>query len=196
MSVDVYDPEVGQSPAELRQAVQLYKDAQPYRVLEIGVLFGGTLRQWLDNARPGATIVAIDPNHINGSHYEEWRRDDVELVVGYGFSQSSQMVDLIREHAPYDWVFIDGDHTRAAVQADADLAVELSRAGTLILFHDILVPDGWEPTPPALVFSALRLRRDRKGWVISAPRPPGYPPESANGIGVVRIGDGQGLVGE
>jgi predicted O-methyltransferase YrrM len=193
MPVDVYNPEVGQSPAELRQAVQLYKDAQPYRVLEIGVLFGGTLRQWLDNARPGATIVAIDPNHINGSHYEEWRPDDVELVVGYGFSQSSQMVDLIREHAPYDFVFIDGDHTLEAVQADADLALDCARAGSLILFHDIIPPDGAGATPPGRVFESMPVEHS---WVIIEPRPPGYPPESANGIGVIRIGDGQGLVGE
>ncbi len=51
--------EVLQVPSELARMVVLYRERKPRRVLEIGVWQGGTLREWIRNAPPGALIVAV-----------------------------------------------------------------------------------------------------------------------------------------
>lgn len=182
---DVYDEQVAaQSPAELRMAVQLYVQAQPRRVLEIGCLHGGTLRCWLQQAPVGATVVAVDPNHLGAEEYPRWKPGGVELVVVYGRSQDGHVQEQIAEHGPYDWCFIDGDHTAGAVQADAELCLRMAAPGAHLLFHDTVAPPGWAPTPPGEVWAALADQYE--AWQYVADRPPGYPPESANGIGVVK----------
>lgn len=181
MTVDVYAPEVGQSPAELRHVVALYRRVKSKRVLEIGVLYGGTLREWI--AGGPELVVAVDPDpKVRDFDTPE----GTELVFLVGRSQS--LADEIRQLGPYDWVFIDGDHEYSAVKADADLALEVTRPGGYILFHDIVAPEGWAPTPPGDVYYELAaLDEIQKAWTIIEPRPPGYPPESANGIGVLQV---------
>ncbi len=174
--IDTYDPEVGQSPAELRQAVELYREVKPRRVLEIGVLYGGTLKVWL--AGDAERVVAVDPEPR-----VDFESDRLTVLVGR--SQDPLVVGLLREYAPFDWVFIDGDHSEPAVHADAALALELTRAGGHILFHDIVPPNGWPSTPPGRVWS--ELTRTHESWAYIEERPDGYPPESANGIGVIRV---------
>ena len=180
MSVDVYSPDVGQSPAELRQAVHLYRQSKVKRVLEIGTLYGGTLNAWL-NENP-ELVVAVDP---------EFRRRDfdvpngTELILIDGRSQNLDTIDRIKEQAPFDWVFIDGDHQYEAVRWDSILALSVTRHGGHILFHDIVPPEGWEATPPGRVFAELSA--EHQAWSYIEPRPEGYPAESANGIGVIRV---------
>ncbi len=176
---DVYAPEVGQSPAELRKAVALYRRIKPQRVLEIGVLYGGTLRAWLTGSPQ--LVVAVDP--APRCHPSEFDRNGTELVLLTGRSQNADVQEEIRRRGPYDWVFIDGDHSYDAVKADADLALTITRPGGYILFHDIVPPDGWEPTPPGRIFEELAETYQCSRLIAS--RPPGYPPESANGIGVI-----------
>ena len=62
---------VGQVTAELDRAVTLYRRKRPQRVLEIGVWYGGTLRNWLDHAVNDATVVAVDIAHVNPAAYED-----------------------------------------------------------------------------------------------------------------------------
>jgi len=183
---DVYDELVAaQSPAELRQAVQLYVQVRPQRVLEIGTLHGGTLRCWLEHAQPGAVVVAVDPNHLGAERYDTWVPPGVQLVVVYGRSQDDHIREQVRVHAPFDWCFIDGDHAAEAVLADAGMCLSMTGTGGHILFHDTVPPPGWGPTPPGEVWSALA--QEYRSWEYAEPRPPGYPPESANGIGVVEV---------
>lgn len=180
MTVDVYAPEVGQSPAELRQAVDLFRRSNVKRVLEIGVYYGGTLNAWL--AEEPDVVVAVDP---------EFRRTDfdqkpnTELVMIPLRSQDLDATDWIRRYAPYDWVFIDGDHQYDAVASDARLALEVTRPGGHILFHDVVPPPDWPQTPPGRVW--VELAKEHESDVFSEKRPPGYPPESASGIGVIHV---------
>ncbi len=170
---------VGQVPAELDQMRDLYVERAPKAVLEIGVYYGGTLREWLTHAAKGATIVAVDPAHQNPGLYEEWTKDDTTLVVADG--RSSETADLIRFHAPYDWVFIDGDHEEAGVRFDVGLTMPLIRKGGLLLIHDI-VP---ATIAPRTVFD--ELWRDHEGWEIICDRPDDYPANCGHGIGVIRL---------
>jgi predicted O-methyltransferase YrrM len=185
--LEVYDEQVAaQSPAELREALALYVASDPKVVLEIGCLHGGTLRCWLQNASP-EVVVAIDPNHHMADLYGSWCQATTQLYVGRGHSQFDSMLELMTEHAPYDWVFIDGDHSLEAVRADAYNVLPLMNTGGYMLFHDVHAPPsmGWDPTPPRQVWEEVARVEGRRSWVIAAPRPQGYPPESANGIGVV-----------
>ncbi len=179
---DVYAPEVGQSPAELRQAVALYRKSGARRVLEIGVYYGGSLNAWL--AEEPALVVAVDPE-FRGLDFRENVKPDTELIEINGRSQDLDVMDQIREHGPYDWVFIDGDHQYEAVASDARLALSVISTGGHILFHDIVPPPGEPTTPPGKVWTDLS--RDFASFSFVEPRPPGYPPESANGIGVISI---------
>ncbi len=173
---------IGQNPAELDRLRDLYLVNQPERVLEIGVWFGGTLREWLENAAIGATVVAVDPEHQSPNKYAGWSRPDTTLVVGTGRSQD--LHDLITEHAPYDWVFIDGDHTQEAVDHDVELTVPLVRKGGLLLLHDI-VAEGYPPLPPRIAFD--RLAEEHETWEIVEPTPVWYPSDCGHGIGVVQL---------
>lgn len=176
---EVYNGLVAQSPAELRQAVELYRRVQPRRVLEIGSLYGGTLQAWLEGDPD--VVVAVDPNpRFDPAGLSE------RLTLIVGRSQEADVQQLLHERAPFDWIFIDGDHSMDAVMSDVELAFQLlNDNGGYILFHDIFPPEGWGPTPPGLVFESLRS--SYRSLVFSAPRPEGYPQESANGIGVICV---------
>ncbi len=170
---------VGQVAAELDAVKVLYNERGPRKVLEIGVYYGGTLRAWLTHAAPDATIVAVDPDHKNPDLYENWRHEDTTLVVLNG--RSSEVADEIRAHAPYDWVFIDGDHSEAGVRFDIGLTVPLVKKGGLLLIHDII------PTTIAPRTCFDELWRDHEGWEIICDRPDDYPENCGHGIGVIRL---------
>lgn len=174
---------LGQVPAELDQLRDLYVERKPLSVLEIGVWFGGTLREWLTNAAPGATVVAVDPEHQNPNLYEQWTPEGVTLVVGTG--RSSDLEHLIREHSPYDWVFIDGDHSHDGVRADMELTTKLVRPGGLLLLHDIAA-EGFPPLAPRIWFEALRDSGYDCTEIVETP-PDWYPADSGHGIGVVQL---------
>jgi predicted O-methyltransferase YrrM len=174
--------EVLQIPSELERMLALHAEAKPRRLLEIGCWDGGTLREWLRHAPGRATVVAVDPNHLNHSAYDEWRKPSTRLVVGYGLSQSESMVDLIREHAPYDWVFIDGDHGYGAVRHDVDVCLPLVSPGGLLLLHDITPAEGETVTGPSAVLDEL----EAAGHPVERIEAGGRLPWSA-GIGVVRL---------
>jgi len=168
--------EVLQVDAELDQMRDLYRERNPKRVLEIGSWDGGTLREWL--AGEPDLVVAIDDNHRNESAYEDWLVPGTELILGKGLSQSLEMVELMEEFAPYDWVFIDGDHDAGAVALDVLNCKRLTE-GVLAL-HDIVPGDGLPTTGPQIAFNKLRRKHKTTKFVAD----PGAWPW-AHGIGVV-----------
>lgn len=142
-----------QIQSELDRAVALYKRQKPARVLEIGCWDGGTLREWLTQGEPDL-VVAVDPDHRNQAAYEDWI-GTATLVIGHGLSQSDEMKTLIRTHAPYDWVFVDGDHGYDNVRRDVDLCLPLVDPGGVLLLHDITPPAGWNTYGPREVLDEL-----------------------------------------
>jgi cephalosporin hydroxylase len=172
--------EVGQNPAELARAILLYYERDPKRVLEIGVWHGGTLREWLTNGAP-EVVVAVDPVHLNPERYEGWRQPDTKLVAVSGQSQDDAAMAVIRAYAPYDWVFIDGDHSTEGVEHDISLTAELMAPGGHMLIHDITAPD-YPPTPPRVAFDSFP-----GSWEINEPRPDWYPSTLGSGIGVIEF---------
>ena len=175
---------VGQNPAELDRMRDLYISRKPKTVLEIGVWYGGTLREWLENATEDATVVAVDPEHLAPNKYEGWRKPDTNLVVVTGRTSNPVTDDVVRAHAPYDWVFVDGDHTEDGVRYDINLTLPLIAEGGLLLLHDIEA-ENYPPLYPRLEFDKLRAVHD--GWEIVEPTPDWFPSDGGHGIGVVQL---------
>lgn len=150
--------EVLQIASEFAPVADLYTERRPGRVLEIGCWDGGTLKVWLDGCADEAVVVAVDPEHRNPGAYEEWRRERTKLVVVNARSQDPEAVAVIRTHAPYEWVMIDGDHAEEAVRADVELCLPLMQQHGVMLLHDIEPPAGNHSTGPRTVFEGLRER--------------------------------------
>jgi len=168
---------------ELERMIALYVERKPKRILEIGVWYGGTLKEWLVHARPGAVVVAVDLNHPNVRAYEHWKHPDTDLVTVYGKSQTLSVVDCVRSYGPYDWVFIDGDHGFDAVRQDVFHYQPMIAPGGVLLMHDIAAPDGSEDTlyPPGRVFGQLATMYDTDAYVTKEAC------DAAHGIGVVYL---------
>jgi predicted O-methyltransferase YrrM len=181
--------EVLQFQSELNSMIALYLERQPKRILEIGSWDGGTLKVWIDNAPPGATIVAIDLMHRNAMNYDKWARPDVSLMLRAGSSADQAGRDFIRCNGPYDWAFIDGSHDEPEVRSDVEACLESVRPGGLLLLHDV-VPGklNVEKPAPQLLFEELsvdhetwRYVSDERVWIS------GEMHDWAHGIGVVQL---------
>lgn len=137
-----------QFEAEFSALLDLFDQRKPRRILEIGVREGGSLYQWIKHAEPGAEIVAIDlPGAMWGHHntgnterWLQWAADrGVNLSVYLSSSHDPEiMLKVVKEHAPFDFVFIDGDHSLEGLVSDF-LAFGNQTHG-IIALHDIL-PD-------------------------------------------------------
>jgi predicted O-methyltransferase YrrM len=147
--------EVLQVPSELERAKALYAKVKPKRVLEIGCWDGGTLREWLQATPAPQLVVAVSLEHRQPEAYPGWTQDGTQLVVGTGDSTSQDMVDLIREHAPYDWAFIDGEHAYPYARHDAEVVLPLMRKGGAMLLHDVTPPAGEAMYGPLQVLQEL-----------------------------------------
>lgn len=140
--------------SEFVQLVALVEQHQPRSVLEIGTLNGGTLKAWCECASATATIVSVDlPGGRWGGGYSDDRiprmlsmaGEAQDLVLLRGNSHHDAMRERVSSHAPFDFAFIDGDHTYEGVKADFSDYLPFVRQGGLIAFHDVLphprVPD-------------------------------------------------------
>lgn len=174
--------EVLQVPSELVQMVALYREVNPKRVLEIGSWQGGTLQVWLTEAKPEA-VVAVDLDHQNPSAYEGWRQQGTALYVVEGDSHDPAIAAAVRRGGPYNWMFIDGDHTEEGVRADVELAISCAAPGALLVLHDVaLGRENIGDPGPRVIFDELRVSRDHQEFIEDP-----YDGPWAHGIGVVYL---------
>lgn len=133
---------VFQRPAELDQLLALYRERRPRRVLEIGVYYGGTLRQWLRYARPGALVVGVDrfdiPRADPRGRAPAWAPKGVRLELITGDSADPATIAAARALGPYDWIHVDADHRYPAAARDWATAQELAAPGAVVVLHDIV----------------------------------------------------------
>lgn len=173
--------EVLQVESEFASLRKLYRTTKPQRVLEIGAWDGGTLREWLTNASP-ARVVTVDLFHRNPDSYAGWKRPATELHVITGSSLDDDTQQLIRSFGPFDWLFVDGDHTEPAVRSDVALARSVAADDAILVLHDIergILNEG-DPAP-RVVFEELRREGFRVEEFVERP----YDGPWAHGIGVV-----------
>ena len=134
-----------QEREEIVGLLKLLRALQPECVCEIGAQRGGTLALFCEVAHPAARVFSID---------FEYQPDRMAAVRN--FAKPGQRIRCLAgdSHAPatlrrfrqwlggrqLDFLFIDGDHSRAGVAADYQGYAPFVRPGGLVAFHDI-VPD-------------------------------------------------------
>lgn len=114
-------------------------------LLEVGSNFGGTLKQMAAVLNKGARIVSVDlpidstPEclHPLASLKDVcWKLGlmgaKVDLIVGN--SHDAEVVDAVRALGPFDFGFIDGDHSYEGVKADWENYGPMCK---VVGFHDI-----------------------------------------------------------
>ncbi len=127
---------ISQYEKEFEFLLRIYEDRQPQRILEIGTHHGGTLYYWLQKANSFAFISAVNNQHINSQLYFDWS-EGAGIDWFTGDSTSQEAWNWMKDGAPYDFIFIDGDHSYEGVLNDYQAAVRLIARPGIIAFHDI-----------------------------------------------------------
>jgi len=104
---------------------------QPRRVLEIGSYLGVTARLLAENTPPECRIYALDQDPGHGQAY---RGLPIERKITRLVGRATQT--LAASGAPYDMVFIDGDHEKEGALLDSLLAWNLLSERGVIFWHD------------------------------------------------------------
>ena len=176
-----------QNSVEFEEVLRLYRYRKPRKVLEIGTYHGGSLYHWLQNAQPGTTIVTVDSYRVgvdNRHLYPEWTPGDVTLHVIEGDSRHHDTVAAVAEHGPYDFCFIDADHSYEAVLDDWRNYGPLVNG--LVCFHDIVMLGEGVPRLWREIKDAGHRTREIVGPHQPGPRNWGLEPDTPwGGIGVV-----------
>lgn len=109
---------------------------QPRRVLEIGSYLGVTARLLAENTSPECRIFALD---LDSGHGRAYRGLPAESKITRLVGKSSG--EVASPGAPYDMIFIDGDHGRAGALQDSLLAWDLLSERGVIFWHDYQIQD-------------------------------------------------------
>ena len=133
--------ELLQVRSELDPVLDIYRELNARRVLEIGSWDGGTIREWLINGTDTLTVFAVDLEHRNRDTYPEWTKPGQSTVLHIGDSLQQPAKDFIANNGPYEFALIDGDHGLNAVRSDYETVLPHMNKGGVIALHDI---DGGE----------------------------------------------------
>ena len=132
-------PPINVSPNQGRLLYLLAKIAGARRVLEIGTL-GGYSTTWLARALPADGLLVtleLEPRHAEVARRSLDRAalaPAIDIRVG---PAADSLRDLIRAAtAPFDLIFLDAN--KSGYVEYLDLALELSRPGTLILADNVI----------------------------------------------------------
>jgi predicted O-methyltransferase YrrM len=140
-----------QDTDEINRLIEIYRGLAPKRVLEIGSLYGGTLYNWMRYSH-GSVVVSVDLvvayyDHRFGDitrargDWQNWARTfNCQLIDLAGDSRSERIIDKVSEYAPFDFAFIDGDHTLDGIRADFAHYFPMLRPGGIMAVHDICYP--------------------------------------------------------
>ena len=145
-----------QNPAECAWMLEFCRGAGS--VLEIGSREGATLRAMASVAKPGARVCSIDLPSRNpmglgdetGEKLTQAIRDlrnagyDAEVHLGDSHSLIAKRWAELR--GPFDFVFIDGDHTYEGVTQDWQWYGPL---GKIVALHDINLDENAHGVPRA-----------------------------------------------
>ena len=153
---------IAQHEWEFLRLLDLYRKKEPIRVLEIGTYYGGTLYNWITHAPTDAIVVNVDLSHPSKHLYPKWSYGRVFHEAIEGDSRDPEVIARVAKHAPYQWVYIDGDHSYEGVKADWDNYMPMVNKGGIIAFHDILPPSKeW----PDIEVERLWREIQRQGYV-------------------------------
>jgi predicted O-methyltransferase YrrM len=138
-----------QLTSEFMELVNLVKERECKRLLEIGTYRGGTLFVFSQIAAPDATVVSIDfSTTALGNFYRAFQvplfrkfvRKGQSLILLRKDSHKPQTLNCIQKvlgGQKLDFLFIDGDHSYQGARKDFEMYAPLVVSGGLVAFHDI-----------------------------------------------------------
>jgi hypothetical protein len=137
-----------QNKVELNWMLERIRSLRVCSLLEVGSSFGGTLKRMASVMPKGSKIVSVDlpcdstPKFLNplaslkDTCFKLGRLGaNIELFIGD--SHDSEVVESVRAHGPFDFCFIDGDHSYEGVKADWENYGPMCK---VVGFHDIAGP--------------------------------------------------------
>jgi hypothetical protein len=132
-----------QMQVELDGLIQAFSGSKSY--LEIGARHGDTFYTVMRSLPIGSLGVAVDyPGHVWGKGGTDKYLDDAanelrkmgyKITVLIGDSQDIDIIDAVKELAPFDACLIDGDHRYDGVKADW---LNYGPLCKMVAFHDIV----------------------------------------------------------
>ncbi len=121
---------IQQDKEELWQLMEYLLELKPHKILEIGNACGGTTLFWQAIA---PEVYSLDMKPLEG-HIPMDYFPKVTFLIGD--SHAKETLEDASKFAPYDFLFIDGDHSTDGVKQDYEMYSPLVRAGGLVGFHD------------------------------------------------------------
>lgn len=124
---------IQQDKTEMWEFCQKLAKLNPQKGLEIGNACGGTTLFWQALA-PLVVSIDLEPaSHVDGKFPLD-RLKDVTFILGDSHDQET--LRQAEKFAPYDFLFIDGDHEPEGVLEDYQMYSPLVRLGGIVGFHD------------------------------------------------------------
>jgi predicted O-methyltransferase YrrM len=103
------------------------------RVLEVGSYRGYTAKLLAEHTSPEARIVAFDRDPHHGAAY---RASPLAAKIERRVGEVSPEAFNIDQPASYDLIFLDADHTYAAVKHDTEILLPLLASYGMFVWHD------------------------------------------------------------
>lgn len=131
-----------QIPSEINRLAAEVAKLEPRVVLEIGTYEGGTALIWSQLASRKVVTCDIAPTGPRGDLIRAFPPPDsaCRVVTMTGDSHSPEFAQRVENELggeKVDFLFIDGDHREAGVEADYRTYRPMVREGGMIAFHDI-----------------------------------------------------------
>jgi predicted O-methyltransferase YrrM len=139
------------------------------RLAEIGVWQGATTRQLRSGMAPDATLFAVDP-YPTGRLGISYQKIIAHREVGRVINGSVVWLEqtgveaaadpIVRAAAPFDFVFIDGDHTYEGLHGDWSAWSPLIAPSGIVALHDSVLPAGGGASAGSMRYFAEVISRD------------------------------------
>ena len=132
------------------------------KFIQVGAFTGDATEWLLDNILTNKSSILIDIDTWKGSDEEEHRKIDFENVFSYYKERTKDYLNLkivkgkSEDYLPtvqtdtIDFIYIDGNHTEAAVRLDILNAWKLLKSGAILALDDYLWRGGLDSPKPAI----------------------------------------------
>lgn len=107
------------------------------RILEVGTCTGfGTLHMLKAvYGKDGALVVSVDARPAHDKEF--WARPEFKGVLEHVEGWTPDILGTLNGKAPFHLVFVDSDHSREHSEKEFEALINLTRPGSIFLFHDV-----------------------------------------------------------